>query len=181
MDRGRLSQRRRLDAEERGSRLVVADEGGWWPDFATNEQALETLVAAIERAGFVPGGEVAIALDVAASEFGGNGRYTLGLESRALDSDGLIELLLRWIDKYPIASIEDPLAEDDPEGFVRFTQAVGHRLQIVGDDFLVSDAQRVAHAAAHRQCAGDRTILRRSPAPAWWTPWPGRASVPRAW
>jgi enolase len=132
----------------RGAQHGVADEGGWWPDFATNEQALETLVEAIERAGFVPGEQVAIALDIAASEFGRGGRYTLGLESRALDSDGLIELLLRWIDTYPIASIEDPLAEDDPEGFVRFTQAAGKRLQIVGDDFLVSHAPLVRQAAA---------------------------------
>jgi enolase len=134
--------------QARGSCHGVADEGGWWPDFATNEQAIETLVQAIERAGFVPGAQVAIALDVAASEFGRAGRYTLGLESRVLDSDGLIELLLRWIDTYPIASIEDPLAEDDPQGFARFTQAAGRRLQIVGDDFLVSHAPLVQQAAA---------------------------------
>jgi len=134
--------------QERGPLRVVADEGGWWPDFETNEQALETLVQAIERAGFVPGAEVAIALDIAASEFGRNGRYTLGLESRELDSDGMIELLLRWTAKYPIISIEDPLAEDDPQGFARFTRAAGARLQIVGDDFLVSDAALVREAAA---------------------------------
>ena len=132
----------------RGSHGGVADEGGWWPDFATNEKALETLVAAIERAGFVPGTQVAIALDVAASEFGRGGRYRLGLEARELDSDGLIEMLLRWLDKYPIVSIEDPLAEDDLAGFVRFTQAAGHRLQIVGDDLLVSHAPLVRQAAA---------------------------------
>lgn len=133
--------------QERGSRCGVADEGGWWPDFATNEQALETLVASIERAGFTPGEQVAIALDVAASEFGRQGRYTLGLESRELDSDGLIELLLRWIDRYPIASIEDPLAEDDSEGFARFTAAAGNRVQIVGDDLLVSHAPLIRQAA----------------------------------
>jgi len=134
--------------QERGPLRGVADEGGWWPDFETNEQGLETLVQAIERAGFVPGADVAIALDIAASEFGRNGRYTLGLESRELDSDGMIELLLRWIAKYPIVSIEDPLAEDDPQGFARFTRAAGARLQIVGDDFLVSDAALVREAAA---------------------------------
>jgi enolase len=132
----------------RGSSFGVADEGGWWPDFATNEQALETLVTAIERAGLVPGEQVAIALDVAASEFGAAGRYTLGLESRTLDSDGLIELLLRWAETYPIVSIEDPLAEDDLDGFARLTKAVGHRLQIVGDDLLVSHAPLVRQAAA---------------------------------
>jgi enolase len=132
---------------QRGSLFGVADEGGWWPDFSSNEQALEMLVLAIERAGFIPGDQVAIALDIAASEFGRQGQYRLGLESRALDSDGLIEMLLGWIEKYPIVSIEDPLAEDDPVGFARFTQAIGHRLQIVGDDFLVSNANLIREAA----------------------------------
>lgn len=132
---------------QRGSLFGVADEGGWWPDFSSNEQALEMLVLSIERAGFIPGEQVAIALDIAASEFGKLGQYRLGLESRALDSDGLIEMLLGWIEKYPIVSIEDPLAEDDPEGFARFTQAVGDRLQIVGDDFLVSSSKLIREAA----------------------------------
>jgi len=131
----------------RGAAAGVADEGGWWPAFDTNEQALEALVAAIERAGLVPGEQVAIALDIAASDFGRSGRYTLGLERRELDSDALIELLLRWCDTYPIASIEDPLAEDDPQAFARFTRAVGARLQVVGDDFLVSDAALLREAA----------------------------------
>ena len=126
----------------------VADEGGWWPAFRTNEQALEMLVRAIEQAGFAPGRQVAIALDVAASEFGRGGRYRLGLEERELDTAGMIEFLIGWIRAYPIVSIEDPLAEDDPEGFAAFTRAVGDRVQVVGDDFLVSDAARVRAAAA---------------------------------
>ncbi len=133
--------------QARGSSLGVADEGGWWPDFATNEQALEVLVAAIEGAGYMPGEQVALALDIAASEFGHGGKYTLGLESRELDSDGLIELLLRWIANYPIVSIEDPLAEDDLEGFARFTRAAGAKVQIVGDDLLVSHAPLIRQAA----------------------------------
>ncbi len=132
---------------QRGSLFGVADEGGWWPDFSSNEQALEMLVLSIERAGFIPGEQVAIALDIAASEFGKLGQYRLGLESRALDSDGLIEMLMGWIAKYPIVSIEDPLAEDDPEGFARFTKAIGDRLQIVGDDFLVSSSKLIREAA----------------------------------
>ncbi len=140
----------------RGSMLGVADEGGWWPDFASNEQALEMLVLAIERAGFIPGDQVAIALDIAASEFGQQGQYRLGLESRALDSDGMIEMLLGWVEKYPIVSIEDPLAEDDPVGFARFTQAIGHRLQIVGDDFLVSNSKLIREAA---QMGAANTVL----------------------
>ena len=132
---------------QRGSLFGVADEGGWWPDFSSNEQALEMLVLSIERAGFIPGEQVAIALDIAASEFGKLGQYRLGLESRALDSDGLIEMLMGWIAKYPIVSIEDPLAEDDPQGFARFTKAIGDRLQIVGDDFLVSSSKLIREAA----------------------------------
>jgi len=132
---------------QRGSLFGVADEGGWWPDFSSNEQALEMLVLAIERAGFIPGDQVAIALDIAASEFGQQGQYRLGLESRELDSDGMIEMLLRWVEKYPIVSIEDPLAEDDSVGFSRFTKAIGHRLQIVGDDFLVSNSNLIREAA----------------------------------
>ena len=133
---------------QRGNLAGVADEGGWWPAFDTNEQALDTLVESIERAGYVPGEQVAIALDIAASDFGHGGRYTLGLERRELDSDGLIELLLRWCERFPIASIEDPLAEDDPAAFARFTAAVGDRMQVVGDDFLVSDAALLRQAAA---------------------------------
>jgi enolase len=134
---------------EAGSLAGVADEGGWWPVFSTTEQALDTLVRAIERAGFRPGEQVGIALDVAASEFGRGGRYKLALEGRELDSAGMIALLSGWISRYPILSIEDPLAEDDPEGFAAFTRLHGKSLQIVGDDFLVSDAARVRDAAAN--------------------------------
>jgi enolase len=134
--------------KEAGRSAGVADEGGWWPDFAANEDALETLVRAIERAGFAPGAQVAIALDVAASDFGRGGRYRLGLENREIDTDGMIRLLAGWVAAYPIVSIEDPLAEDDPEGFAAFTAEVGERIQVVGDDFLVSDAARVRAAAA---------------------------------
>ncbi|HYI83640.1 MAG TPA: phosphopyruvate hydratase [Acetobacteraceae bacterium] len=134
--------------EEAGALQGVADEGGWWPVFSANEQALDALVRAIERAGFVPGRQVAIALDIAASEFGRGGRYRLGLEGRQLDTAGMVEMLTRWVRAYPIVSVEDPLAEDDPEGFVAFTRAVGDRVQVVGDDFLVTDAARVRAAAA---------------------------------
>ena len=130
----------------------VADEGGFWPAFATNEEALEMLVRAIERARFTPGRDVAISLDIAASEFGKGGRYRLALEDRDLDSDGVCELWMRWLDRYPIVSIEDPLAEDDAGGMARFTAAAGARVQIIGDDFLVTDARRVAEAAAARAC-----------------------------
>ena len=138
--------------ESAGTLQGVADEGGYWPVFATNEEGLETLVRAIEGAGFVPGEEIAVCLDVAASQLGGGGRYRLGLEGRELDSDGLGEMLAGWIERYPIVSIEDPLAEDDEEGFIRFTRAVGGKVQIVGDDFLVTDAGRVRRAAGVGAC-----------------------------
>ncbi len=133
--------------KQAGTLQGVADEGGWWPAFATNEQALETLVRAIERAGFTPGSQVAIALDIAASEFGRGGKYKLALEDKELDSDGMIKLLTGWIRRYPIVSIEDPLAEDDVVGFAAFTHEVGDRVQIIGDDFLVTQAARVREAA----------------------------------
>jgi enolase len=125
----------------------VADEGGYWPAFSSNEEALDTMVLAIERAGFKPGAEIAISLDIAASEFGRDGLYTLALENRRLDSDGMIAMLGGWLDSYPIVSIEDPLAEDDRRGFRDFTSAYGARCQVIGDDFLVTNAGRVAAAA----------------------------------
>ncbi len=138
--------------KKRGASQGIADEGGWWPAFAHNEEALDVLVMSIEAAGFVPGHDVSIALDIAASEFGQNGRYTLGLEKMELDTDGLIEKLLRWVDKYPIVSIEDPVAEDDATGMIAFTNAVNGRVQVVGDDYLVTNAKLVQEAAKQKAC-----------------------------
>ncbi|SFU72101.1 phosphopyruvate hydratase [Pseudoduganella namucuonensis] len=126
----------------------VADEGGYWPAFDSNEEALDTLVQAISDAGLRPGRDAGISLDIAASEFGRGGRYTLALDQRTLDSEQMIAMLGGWLDAYPILSIEDPLAEDDPAGFRHFTQTYGARCQIIGDDFLVTNAERVAAAAA---------------------------------
>jgi enolase len=136
----------------RGQLAGVADEGGWWPSFSRNEEALDTLVAAIEKAGFAPGKDVSIALDIAASEFGHGGRYRLALDGEELDSEALCERLVRWTEKYPIVSIEDPLAEDDEAGLAAFTRAVGHKVQVVGDDYLVTSAERVRAAAAAGAC-----------------------------
>lgn len=130
----------------------VADEGGWWPQFDSNEEALQALVAAIERAGYIPGEDVVLSLDIAASELYADGFYQLGLEKKQLDTDGMSEMLLGWIARYPIASIEDPLAEHDTEGIARFTRAAGGKIQIIGDDFLVTSAARVGAAAAAGAC-----------------------------
>src|SRR6202167_6559535 len=105
---------------------------------------------AIERAGLAPGTDVAISLDVAASEFGRGGRYRLGLEKRELDRDAMAEMLLGWCARYPILSIEDPFAEDDDQGFVRFTAAVGDRIQVIGDDYLVTSLSRVRDGARRK-------------------------------
>lgn len=136
----------------RGLNSGVCDEGGWWPAFGSNEEALETLVLAIEKAGEKPGGRVVVSLDVAASEFGENGEYRLALEGRSLTTEGLIDLLARWLDSYPIVSLEDPVGEDDPEGMAEFTRRFGDRIQIVGDDFLVTRATRVIDAAKAGAC-----------------------------
>jgi enolase len=129
----------------------VADEGGFWPAFDDNEQALEMLTRAIEAAGLRPGEDVAISLDVAASNFGRSGRYRMaraGGAPRELASAELAELLLGWLRRWPVVSIEDPLAEDDPDGLAAFTAAAGPRVQVVLDDAVVTNAGRIrAHAA----------------------------------
>jgi enolase len=137
---------------ERGLLQGVADEGGFWPAFSSNEEALDRLVEAIERAGFTPGDEVSISLDIAASSFGSAGRYVLSRDGQVLDTDALIALLGRWLERYPILSVEDPVGEDDTEGFRAFTAAFGDRVQVIGDDFLVTSADRVRAAVAARSC-----------------------------
>ena len=137
--------------EKMGRRAGVADEGGWWPDFASNEEALETLVRAIDAAGYRYD-QVAISLDIAASEFHCDGRYTLGLEQRSYDTDGWLEVLLGWVERYPILSVEDPVAESDTRGMCAFTAAVGERIQVIGDDYLVTSTALVRDAVQARAC-----------------------------
>ena len=130
----------------------VADEGGIWPDFTANEDGLELLTRAIETAGFRPGADIGIALDVAASSFYADGTYRLALDGSNLDSGGMIALLERWVRDYPIVSLEDPLAEDDDAGFVEITRRLGNAVQIIGDDYLTTSAERIAHAAKLNAC-----------------------------
>lgn len=136
---------------KKGSSAGVADEGGWWPDFASNEEALEMLTRSIDSAGYRHD-QVAISLDIAASEFGRNGRYTLGLEQRSYDTGEWLDVLQGWVARYPILSVEDPVAEDDAEGMRAFTAAVGHKIQVIGDDFLVTNAGLVQQAIGARSC-----------------------------
>lgn len=138
--------------KSKGKLAGVADEGGWWPMFDSNEEALETLVGAIEKAGERPGERVVISLDIAASEFGAKGRYRLALEDRQMDSAAMIEMLAGWLAAYPIASIEDPLGEDDPDGIHEFTARFGDSVQIIGDDYLVTNAALVRQAQDQGAC-----------------------------
>ena len=137
---------------EAGLLYGVADEGGFWPAFDSNEQTLETLVRAIEKAGYSPGEEVAISLDIAATDFCQQGQYQLAAEGRTVDSEMLSHMLLDWLRRYPIVAIEDPLSEDDNKGMVAFTQAAGPNVQIVADDFICTSAARIENAAAIGAC-----------------------------
>ena len=129
---------------KRGALHGVADEGGWWPSFRSNEEALAELVGAIADAGLEPGTDVAIALDIAASQLWRGGSYHLSLEDRALSATQLHAMLLRWIERYPIVSIEDPFAEHDAEAMRDFTKVAG--IQVVGDDFFVTREERIRTA-----------------------------------
>jgi len=132
---------------KKGALQGVADEGGYWPSFKSNEEGLVELTRSIEDAGFRPGQDVAIALDIAATQLQQpGGRYALPLENRNLSAEQFGLMLERWVDAYPIVSIEDPFAETDFEAMKAFTKRVGHRIQVVGDDFFVTDAKRIAAA-----------------------------------
>ncbi|MDB5434171.1 MAG: phosphopyruvate hydratase [Phenylobacterium sp.] len=126
----------------------AADEGGWWPMFESNEAALGDLTRAIELAGYRPGEDVFISLDVAANELHAEGRYRLGLDGADLSSGEMVERVAQWVVRYPILSIEDPVAQDDLEGFALATARFGDKVQLIGDDILVTNAERVRRAAA---------------------------------
>jgi len=128
---------------KRGALQGVADEGGYWPAFKSNEEPLAELVGAIADAGLEPGTDVAIALDIAATQLHRAGAYHLALENRSLTSGQLHAMLMRWIERYPIVSIEDPFAEHDAAAMQAFTADAGDRIQIVGDDFFVTSEKRL--------------------------------------
>ncbi|GIX33287.1 MAG: enolase [Lysobacterales bacterium] len=126
----------------------VGDEGGFAPDLASNREAVELILEAIARAGFRPGEEVALALDVAASEFFSEGRYRLEGEGRVLAAEDLVELYAQWCRDYPIVSIEDGMAEHDLRGWKLITERLGDRVQLVGDDLFVTNPEILRRGVA---------------------------------
>ena len=128
----------------RGLSTAVGDEGGFAPNLGSNEEAIQAIVAAIEKAGYEPGEDVFIALDPAASSFYSDGKYVLAGEGRTLDSAGMVEFYRGLVEKYPIISIEDGMAEDDWDGFKLMTDALGGRIQVMGDDIFVTNTERIA-------------------------------------
>jgi enolase len=134
---------------ERKGSTAVGDEGGFAPDLAGNEEAVEVVLKAIERAGYRPGEDVVLALDAAASELFRDGTYTFRWSSgEERDAAGMVEFWKEWVARYPIRSIEDPLDENDWEGWRALTEALGDRVQIVGDDIFVTNPQRLERGIA---------------------------------
>jgi enolase len=121
----------------------VGDEGGFAPSLSSNREALEVIVAAIEAAGYKPGVDIFLGMDPAASEFYEDGKYVLAREGRTLTSSEMVDLYERWLNDYPIITIEDGLAEDDWEGWAQLRQRLGERVQLVGDDLFVTNTERL--------------------------------------
>jgi len=138
--------------KEKGFSTAVGDEGGFAPSLSSNEEALKLIVQAIEKAGYKPGEEIGIAMDPAASEFFEDGKYQLRSENRALTSEEMVDYYAELVEKYPIFSIEDGLAEDDWEGFRLMTEKIGDKIQIVGDDLLVTNTKRLKKAIEGKNC-----------------------------
>lgn len=138
--------------KDKGYNTNVGDEGGFAPSLRSNAEAIEVILAAIEAAGYRPGEDVFIALDPAASEIFEDGKYLLKKENRVLTGPEMVDFYADWVDKYPIISIEDGLAEDDWDNWVLLQQRIGDRVQIVGDDLLVTNVERVAKAIKMKAC-----------------------------
>lgn len=129
--------------KSKGLNTAVGDEGGFAPDLGSNEEALQVIIEAIKKAGYVPGTDVKLALDVAATELVKDGKYHLEGEGRVLTSEEMIDFYADFVDKYPIISIEDALGEDDWEGWKKLTDRLGKKIQLVGDDLFVTNTERL--------------------------------------
>ncbi|MGD8814718.1 MAG: phosphopyruvate hydratase [Anaerolineales bacterium] len=140
--------------KEKGYTHLVGDEGGYAPALGTNAEAVELILTAIERAGMKAGEDISLALDPAASEFYDTEkrRYVLRREGREMASEEMVDFWRSWVDSYPIVSIEDGLAEDDWDGWKIMTHELGDRIQIVGDDLLVTNTKRIERAIGERAC-----------------------------
>ncbi|MGE5595471.1 MAG: phosphopyruvate hydratase [Hyphomicrobiales bacterium] len=135
---------------DRGHAVSVGDEGGFAPSLPGNEEAVQVVLEAIERAGYRPGEDAVIALDPASTELFANGQYALAKEKRVLTSAEMVDHWASWVEKYPIRSIEDGLAEDDWAGWVQLRERLGERCQLVGDDLLVTNPERIRRAIAEK-------------------------------
>jgi enolase len=142
----------------RGLATAVGDEGGFAPDLPSNEAAIEVIIRAIESAGFRAGTDVAIGLDVASSEFYEAGVYELASERKRFDSSQLVDHLARWVDTYPIVTIEDGMAEDDWDGWELLTARLGKRVQLVGDDLFVTNTEILQRGIA--RSAGNAVLIK---------------------
>jgi len=138
--------------KKRGQNTNVGDEGGFAPSLPSNEAALEVILEAIRLAGYEPGKDIFLALDPAASEFYADGLYDLKREGRKLTSAQMVDFYADWVERYPIISIEDGLAEDDWEGWKLLNERIGDRVQLVGDDLLVTNVGRIARAIEADAC-----------------------------
>ena len=140
--------------KSKGYITLVGDEGGFAPQLKANEEAVELILEAITKAGYKPGEQVCIALDPAASELFEEDTklYNLRKEGRKLTSDQMVDFWADWATKYPIVSLEDGFAQDDWDGWKNFTAKMGHHLQIVGDDLLVTNPERVARGIEEKAC-----------------------------
>lgn len=130
--------------KEKGLNTAVGDEGGFAPNLGSNEEAITTIIAAIERAGYKPGEEVFLGMDVASTEFYKDGKYHLEGEGKSFTSEEFVDLLASWVDKYPIITIEDGCSEDDWAGWKLLTERLGGKVQLVGDDLFVTNTERLS-------------------------------------
>ena len=144
--------------EQDNPSLGLADEGGFCPIGLTNGEACSIIINAIERAGLKPGKDVGIALDFASNSFFREGKYVLSSEGRVLDASEMIDYIKEFCERYPIVSIEDPLVEDDLNGWTELTRALGRKLQVIGDDIFVTNSSRIALAA--RNGVGNATLIK---------------------